>query len=121
MQRTFSCSNAISKFSRYRVLASLLWAVMALALPERLHAGGSVTAWGANGSTTFPTELRNIKAVAVGFHHSLAVRADGGITAWIDPRYSSLSYLVEMPVGLSNVTAVACGYYHNVALKADGT
>jgi hypothetical protein len=58
-----------------------------------------------------------VVAVAAGYYHSLALKADGTVIAWGDNRYGQ----TNSPVGLTNVVAVASGAYHNLALKADGT
>src|SRR5439155_11134015 len=52
-----------------------------------------------------------------GGQHSLALKADGTVTAW---GYNS-SGQCTVPSGLSNVMAIAAGRVHSAALKNDGT
>ena len=75
--------------------------------------------WGDNsfGECTSPVNLTNAVAVAGGGWHSLALRADGTVTAWGDNSAGQC----DVPPGLTNVIAVAAGGYHNLALRADGT
>ncbi len=65
------------------------------------------------GQTNVPAGLTNVVSVSASREYCLALRADGGITAW--GAYPAL------PGGLTNVTAVAAGEYHALALKSDGT
>lgn len=67
-------------------------------------------------------------AVAAGWSHTLAVRADGTVWAWGSNTRGQLGDGTQQdrsaPVqvaGLSNVKAVAAGLYHSVAIKNDGT
>ena len=71
-----------------------------------------------------------ITTVAAGWHHSLALRADGTVLAWGRNDSAQLGFgassgtptLTPTPVpGLTNVTAIAAGEAHSLALKADGT
>jgi hypothetical protein len=61
--------------------------------------------------------LSNVVAIAGGYYHSLALKADGTVIAWGNNSYGQTT----VPAGLSNVVAIAGGYYHSLALKADGT
>jgi uncharacterized delta-60 repeat protein len=56
-------------------------------------------------------------AIAAGYYHSLALRADGTVVAWGDNYYGQ----TNVPAGLTNAVAIAAGYYHSLALRADGT
>jgi alpha-tubulin suppressor-like RCC1 family protein len=81
--------------------------------------GRKVTPWGSDnsaGQLQLPPGLSNTVAIAAGGSQSLALDANGSITAWGD-------YYGETPVpwDLSNVTAIAAGSVHSLALKADGT
>ncbi|KAF0170930.1 MAG: Uncharacterized protein FD161_4449 [Limisphaerales bacterium] len=113
-----------------------------------LKMDGTVWAWGFNGygsvgdgTTVFsvPSPVRvlrltNVVALAGGGHHTLAVHADGTLSAWGYNAYKQLGNsavgLIEgvsytnapVPVqGISNVVLVAGGSFHSLAIKADGT
>ncbi len=76
-----------------------------------MKADGTVTVWGDNtfGQTNIPPDLSNVVAIAAGWYHSLAVKADGTI-APCDTNST-------VPQGLTNAIAVGAGLYHNLALK----
>jgi len=78
-----------------------------------------VTAWGNNesGQTNVPPDLTNVIAVAAGYAHSLALRADGTVIAW----GSSDIGATNVPADLMNVVAVAAGFWHGLALRDNGT
>ena len=125
-----------------------------------LTTAGHVFAWGANDSgqlgdgtlTPHATplsvrqpsgvgQLEDIKAIAAGTRHNLALTAHGGVYAWGENDTSQLGdgttdphplpVLVKDPPGPSNgvlplrnltgVIAVAAGFGHSLALSADGT
>jgi YD repeat-containing protein len=130
-----------------------------------LKADGSVWAWGYNGNgelgcTTFQksiatpvrvmvrvgtdepaqySPLTGVVAIAAGYEHSLALKADGSVWAWgyngngelgngkfTGDFNDSVAYAVHVTSTetggfLTSVSAVACGGYHNLALKSDGT
>lgn len=85
--------------------------------------GGTVVAWGPNGSgqSTVPSALasKNVVAVAAGGRFSLALSDDGAVTAWGDNTYGQL----DVPATLADtkVTAIAAGTYHALALTEEGT
>ncbi|MDQ1428780.1 MAG: hypothetical protein QOK39_2256 [Acidimicrobiaceae bacterium] len=81
--------------------------------------GGILVAWGDNaqGQSTPPTGLSGVVAIAAGFYHGLAVKADGTVIGW----GLNNSGQITIPAGLTGVTAVAAGYGHSLALKSDGT
>ena len=56
-------------------------------------------------------------AIGAGKYHSLAVKADGTVTAWGDDSQTQC----DVPAGLTNAVAVAGGGAHSLALGADGT
>jgi len=62
--------------------------------------------------------LTNIKAVAAGRTHSLALKTDGTVVAW---GALNSGAKVVVPPGLSNVVAIAAGCDGSLALKSDGT
>jgi len=79
------------------------------------------------------TPLTNVVAIASGYSHNLALKADGTVWAWgADWGYqlgndsekdSFFAVPVLMPDGtaLDNVAAIACGDDHNLVLKSDGS
>jgi len=75
--------------------------------------------WGSSfyGQTNVPPWLTNVKAMAAGYNHSLALRSNGTVVAWGD---NSLGQ-TNGHVSLTNIMAVAAGEYHNVALRSNGT
>ncbi|MEI9963211.1 MAG: immunoglobulin domain-containing protein [Limisphaerales bacterium] len=81
-------------------------------------AGGLVATWGNNtyGTVVLPVGVNNIKAVACGPVHDLALKANGTVIGWGDNYYGAIS-----SVGLSNITAIAVGERHSLALRAKGT
>ena len=78
----------------------------------------SVVAWGYNGDgqTAVPRTLTNAVAIAAGYLHSLAVRADGSVAAW------GINWAGQStpPSSATNVVGLSAGD-HTLALRADGT
>lgn len=74
--------------------------------------------------TNVPAGLSNVVSIAAGACHTLALKADGTVTAWgaggtnagLNDDGQSI-----VPVGLSNVVVVAGGYLYSVALQSAGT
>lgn len=100
-----------------------LWTCILLAfvnLPARLHAGGKVAVWGDNtfSQSFLPNGLDNVKAIAAGSRHSLALKTDGTVVAWGQTNNGGANIV---PVGLAGVKAIAAGGNWNLALKTDGT
>jgi hypothetical protein len=106
-----------------------------------LRTDGTVWAWGNNsigqlgdGTTNRRltpvqvTGLTNIRAIAAGEFHSLALKQDGTVWAWGYNYYGQLgdgtttdrrnAFQIQ---GLTNITAIAVGDFHSLALKQDGT
>ena len=101
-----------------------------------LKSDGTVVGWGWNylgmaiGSITdYPYKtngvvtvdgkiLTNVKAIAAGRTHSLALKNDGTVVAW---GALNSGVKVVVPSGLSNVVAIAAGCDGSLALKSDGT
>lgn len=107
---------------------------------------GTVKAWGHNNygqlgnGVTLPgsdssspvtvSSLTNVKAIAAGGYHSLALKNDGTVWAWgfgLDGELgnglhttSSTPVKVSFPAG-TVITAIAAGLYHSLAIKNDGT
>jgi alpha-tubulin suppressor-like RCC1 family protein len=116
-----------------------------------LRVDGTVWGWGCNSdwdlgatapdgddSTSTPiqaTGLDQVRALAFGYGHALAVRADGTVWAWGEndhgqvgsptdgcPFHNRPCSQVPIPVpGLSGMKAVAATDYSSFALEADGT
>ena len=61
--------------------------------------------------------MTNVLAIAVGWNHTLALKADGTLVGWGGSDEGQLS----IPPDLTGVIAIAAGRYHSLALKADGT
>lgn len=108
-----------------------------------LRSDGTVWAWGDNrfgqlgfGSVAMPDQtvprrvrgLNSVIAVAAGFVHSLALRADGTVWAWgnngsgrLGTGGTSDSGVPTRVTGVDRVIALTAGDAHTVALRADGT
>ena len=92
-----------------------------------------VTAWGRENSTFYDTEtgedlvpapetnvpmnLDNVKAIAAGDLHALALRHDGTVVGW----GSNAQGQISIPAGLTNVVSIAAGGHVSGAVLADGT
>jgi len=104
------------------LLASLcaLAAVLSpLAGPASAATPGSIVAWGLDGAgqvSTTPTGT-GFAALAAGWYHGLALRADGSIAAW---GHNSSGQVSATPIGIG-FTAVAGGAGHSLAVRADGS
>ena len=98
--------------------AIALLATLCLSTKEAL-AGGMVAAWGNNssGEISVPNGLDNVKAISVGFNHSLALKGDGTIVTWGYPYNDAAS----VPTNLPAATAVAAGANDSMILRSDGT
>ncbi|MCW1925038.1 putative Ig domain-containing protein [Luteolibacter arcticus] len=79
----------------------------------------SVVAWGENADlqAAVPSGLESVIALAGGYYHSLALKADGKIAGW----GFNGNNQVTIPAGLTTAVAIAAGERHSLALKADGT
>ena len=106
-----------------------------------LTAGGTVKAWGFNGSgqlgraapleSTSPLEvpgLSNVVAIAAGHEFSLALLSNGTVMGWGENSFGQLgdgntaTTSTPTPVSaLSGVSAIAAGGNHALALLANGT
>jgi hypothetical protein len=106
------------------VVSSVLW----LCLPVAGLASTRVVAWGAGafsastpnfGQCMVPSDLTNAIAIAAGCFHSLALKADGTVVAWLGNNSEDYGQST-VPAGLSNVVAIAAGGYHTLALVGEG-
>jgi len=78
-----------------------------------------IVAWGENAQdqATVPAGLGEVKAVAAGGNHSLALKSDGTVVAWGDNTYGQST----VPGGFPDAVAISAGGAHTLALKKDGT
>ena len=86
-------------------------AFYALAKPQQ----AIVLTWGI-GSSAVPWGLTNAVAVSGGEDFSVALRADGTVTAWGNNSHGQ----TNAPGDLTNATVIVSGYFHSLALRADG-
>ena len=109
-----------------------------------LKTDGTVWTWGGNASgqlgigtigsnngslSPVNTGLTNVKAIAAGGSHTLALKNDGTVWAWGSNTQgqigtNSIAYYITAPVqvtGLPEITAIAAGGYVSFALTASGT
>jgi hypothetical protein len=97
----------------------LLLCLTAVTSSAQTYEPGMVVAWGDDtcGQTNIPTGLGQVRAIAAGVLHSLALKADGTVAAW---GYYGLD-ATNVPVGLNHVIAISAGGHFSLALKSDGT
>jgi trimeric autotransporter adhesin len=97
------------------------WALLATlgllsgGMARAAYSTGRIVAWG-DGSlhqTNTPSTLTNAVAIAGGYYHGLALRADGTVRAWGDGSYGQ----TNVPAGVTDAQAVAAGLYHSLALQ----
>ena len=74
-----------------------------------------VVVWGAHPSTV-PSDLGRVITVAGGYNYTMALRADGTVTAW-----GPATGIAPPPAAAHDVVAIAAGTTHMMALRADGT
>ena len=67
------------------------------------------------GQSIVPVNLTNAVEVAGGWHHSLALNADGTLQGWGDDS----DFQTDFPA-TSNYVAIACGYVRSLALRVNG-
>ena len=78
---------------------------------------GAMWGEGRSGETRLPAGVNNIKAIAGGRSHSLALRSDGSVVAWGINSWGQTT----VPPSLTGVKSVAAGYNHSLALRVDGS
>lgn len=81
-----------------------------------MRADGRVVAWGFTARTNVPASATNAIAVAAGYTHALALRADGSVVGWGLNTGGALT----IRASATNIVAIAAGYSHSAALRADG-
>ena len=64
-----------------------------------------------------PADLGPVSAVAAGWYHTCAVKADGHLVCF---GWNNSGGQCAVPADLGPVSAVAAGWYHTCAVKADG-
>jgi len=90
---------------------------------EELLEAGAVVAWGSDehGQLTVSGDLSDLKSIAAGNRHNLALKEDGTVVAW----GSDTSGQSTVPDDLSDVQAIAAGgsstLAHNLVLKEEVT
>lgn len=99
----------------------MLAALITLCAPA-LSRAALVAAWGDNtyGQTRLPADDNNVKALAGGVFHNLALQSDGSVFAWGAWGLNDQDQ-INVPTGLANVKAIAAGSFHSLALKTDGS
>jgi hypothetical protein len=87
--------------------------------PRRPAHGGRVIAWGENGAgqTAVPAGLTDVVAIAAGWSHSLALRADGHVVIW---GHSDYFVPARLPDGLVDIVAISASPELSLALDGDG-
>ncbi|WP_156213415.1 PKD domain-containing protein [Lentzea aerocolonigenes] len=84
-------------------------------------ARGAVAVWGDEfgGKTHVPSSaLSGVIAMAAGFGHCLALKANGTVLAWGENTFGQTDVPEE---ATSDVVAIAAGHSHNLALRSDGS
>jgi hypothetical protein len=115
-------------FVALRVRRAAAGIIAGLALIGAAQSGraSQIIAWGAGQTNTgqypqlgeciVPTNLTNAIAVSAGDAFSIALRADGTVTAWGDDSAGQ----TDVPWNATNVVAIAAGYAHALAVTSDG-
>lgn len=78
-----------------------------------------IAAWGFNPfspTTNVPPNLINVVAIASGFQHCLAVRADGTVSEWGDV----VNWPTQVPADLYDAVSVAADGSHSLAVRRNG-
>jgi alpha-tubulin suppressor-like RCC1 family protein len=104
----------LSGFTNIVAIAANQYANLALMSNGMVAGGFSVAGPGPPGVLT---NLTNVVAVSEGSSWSMALKADGTVTAWGNNIYGQ----TNVPPGLTNVLAIAAGYFHGLALRSDHT
>ena len=85
---------------------------------------GTTERYGFSNTLVQVSGLNNVKAIAAGPYHSLALKNDGTVWAWgwtwLGDGIGEQLTPVQVQ-GLSNVTAISAGWEYSLVLKNDGT
>jgi alpha-tubulin suppressor-like RCC1 family protein len=92
----------------------LLSSLLALVEPQSCHS--AVIAWGDNtyGQTNVPSDLGDVRMIASGERHCVALQSDGTVRTW--GSHSG----TNVPPGISNIVAVAAGDDFTIVLDSQG-
>lgn len=79
-------------------------------------------------SITKVPDLEDVKSVACGQHHTLALKTDGTVLSWGDNKYGQVGLSTDIPTALvpssilidSTLKEVHAGWTHSAALTSDG-
>jgi Regulator of chromosome condensation (RCC1) repeat len=120
--------NSVSFFFGKRWHLTAVGAALMLAwCVSGAHGATTVDAWGAGtfisnpsdyynwGQSIVPAGLTNAALVAGGWRHSLALNADGTLTAWGDDLVGQTDFFPS-----SDYLSISCGWQHSLALLTNG-
>ncbi|MGB3464118.1 MAG: cadherin domain-containing protein [Cyclobacteriaceae bacterium] len=85
-----------------------------------LHADGTVSVVSGPNATydlTPPPGLSDVRSIASGHFHILAIKTDSTVVSWGSDEFGE----TNVPTDLEDVIAVDGGLFHSMALKADGS
>ena len=85
-----------------------------------LRADGTVVRWGSLADDSFTSSLERIVSVSAGGAHTLALREDGQLFAWIAEGNVFQDQILPIPTGLGAVERIAAGYNHSVVVDIHG-
>jgi hypothetical protein len=106
------------------VVLSALAAMLTVALATgsaRGQTSGSLVQWGSTAegrANNAPPAGERFIAIAAGYAHCLALRANGSLVQW---GATSAGQTANAPAASERFIAIAAGYNHNLALRADGS
>ena len=95
------------------IAATVALSIVPVAAADSADAWG----WNVNGQAAVPASLGPVRAVAGGYYHSLAVRADGTVAAW----GFNGNGQCNVPSTLSSVVAVGGGKVFSMAMRAENS
>jgi hypothetical protein len=65
--------------------------------------------------------VTNAVGIACGYYHSLALKDDGTVVAWMRGDLQPTFGQTDVPQDLGNVVAIAAGHSHGLAVREDGS